>query len=203
MPDNVYTTIIDGLHKINFHGRLSTHFYGEPLLDKRLPELLNYARRRLPFSYIQINTNGDFLNEALFISLYRNGLDKLIVTNYDDFPKDHLLALQAKYPVHVFLRSSNDFGKVNRAGKIFRSDSLVDKPCKRPIGQLVINWEGNVLLCCQDFYAENVIGNIMRSTLPSIWNCDTFNTLRQVLLSGQRSQIPLCKNCDYSGQIPR
>lgn len=40
MSEKCYKKIIDELAGIGFRGRVSPHFYGEPLLDKRLPDLI-------------------------------------------------------------------------------------------------------------------------------------------------------------------
>lgn len=45
MDKKLFKKIIDELTSIPYKGRLSPHFYGEPLLDERLPKLLAYARK--------------------------------------------------------------------------------------------------------------------------------------------------------------
>lgn len=47
MDEKLFKKIIDELAEIPYKGRLSPHFYGEPLLDNRLPKLLAYAREKL------------------------------------------------------------------------------------------------------------------------------------------------------------
>jgi radical SAM protein with 4Fe4S-binding SPASM domain len=61
---------------------------------------------------------------------------------------------------------------------------------------MTINWKGDVLLCCQDFYGEYVMGNVNADSLQTIWNNDKFRKYREKLSKGQRRMIPICKYCD-------
>src|SRR5689334_10289174 len=59
MDDRLFNKIIDELGAIDFDGRLSYHFYGEPLLDKRLPGFIERSKQRVPHSHTEIYSNGD------------------------------------------------------------------------------------------------------------------------------------------------
>lgn len=83
MPVEVYYRIINQLQEIDFAGRISPYLMNEPLLDKRLPELIAYTRERCPESWIAINTNGDKLNDAIADSLFDAGLNSLDINAYD------------------------------------------------------------------------------------------------------------------------
>jgi 2-deoxy-scyllo-inosamine dehydrogenase (SAM-dependent)/8-amino-3,8-dideoxy-alpha-D-manno-octulosonate transaminase len=66
MQETLFEKIINELAIIDFDGRISYHFYGEPLLDKRLPRFVSETRRRVPKSTTEIYSNGDFLTLELF-----------------------------------------------------------------------------------------------------------------------------------------
>ena len=87
MPLDVYHRVIDQLGALQFRGRISPYLMNESLLDKRLPELIAYARRQCPQSWIAINTNGDALSEALAERLFDAGLNCMDVNAYDDAPQ--------------------------------------------------------------------------------------------------------------------
>jgi MoaA/NifB/PqqE/SkfB family radical SAM enzyme len=80
----VYYRVIDQLHDLDFRGRISPYLMNESLLDKRLPELIAYARRRCPQSWLAINTNGDALSETLIGRLFAAGLNCMDVNAYDN-----------------------------------------------------------------------------------------------------------------------
>lgn len=84
MALEVYHRIIDQLSNLHYDGRISPYLMNESLLDKRLPDLIAYARRRCPESWIAINTNGDALSATLLHRLFDAGLNCLDVNTYDD-----------------------------------------------------------------------------------------------------------------------
>ena len=83
MPIEVYHRVVDQLHELEFSGRISPYLMNEPLLDKRLPDLIAYTRAGCPESWISINTNGDALSEDLACRLFDAGLNSLDVNAYD------------------------------------------------------------------------------------------------------------------------
>ena len=84
MPLEVYHRVIDQLHDLDFSGRISPYLMNESLLDKRLPDLIAYARQRCPQSWLAINTNGDALSETLVIRLFEAGLNCMDINAYDN-----------------------------------------------------------------------------------------------------------------------
>lgn len=199
MPLETWEKIINDLSALGFAGRISPHHYGEPLLDKRLPELLSMARKACPDAELHFSSNGDLLTEALLLKLLDHGLDSILVTNYDDFERPLLTGLHEKYPDHVRYRQSRDMWFQNKAGvQLDRVSSHARMPCLRPSRQLVVNWKGNVVLCCNDYYENHVFGNVMDASLLEIWNSDEFRRYRRLLGKGYRAEIDICANCDTS-----
>jgi radical SAM protein with 4Fe4S-binding SPASM domain len=196
MSEETFIKIISQLSEINFCGSLAPVLYGEPLLDKRLPRLMKYYNKNIRYSHISIYTNGDMLNEEIFRNLIDNGVQYFLVTNYDNLLKPELNFLKQKYPFHIKLRNERDLIKIDRAGKIFQRNIQLNSPCLRPSREMVINWKGDILLCCQDFYGEYVMGNVHENSLLEIWNNEKFVEYRSKLSMGQRSVIPICKYCE-------
>ena len=203
MEQKVWQKIIDELSSLKFSGRISPHLYGEPLLDDRLPSFISYARKKCPNSYILFSTNGDYLTEKILLDLIERGVDFLTVTNYDDNENKKLNYLEKKYPGHLKVRSYMDFKKTDRSGEIYKRGLQLQIPCLRPTGQLVINWEGDILLCCMDYYAKVKFGNVKQQKIIDIWNSADFIKYRNQLKLGKRNVYAICKHCDDSGELPR
>ncbi len=202
MSEEMWKKIIDELSHLRYKGRISPHFYGEPLLDKRLAKFISYARTGCPDSYILIDTNGDYLNENLIKRLISSGVNKFFVTSYDESIPDHLRLLRNKFPANISLRSHLDFKKVNRSGKIFDVKTVCDKICYNPTFQLIIDWQGDVLLCCMDYYKEVTFGNVKDCRILDIWSNDRLQNNRIQLRKGNRESISICKYCDNAATIP-
>lgn len=201
MTAEMFRQIVAELAAMKFGGRLSLYFYGEPLLDRRLPEWVRHLRGKLPRAYLHLATNGDLLTEELFLTLVRSGVEMFFITNYDDEDKPHLTRLREKYPFHVELRRIQEASLTDRGGMIFARGRESDRPCFRPASQLVINWRGEVLLCCHDFYGRYKMGQVGEQSLKEIWHSPEFRRCREMLAQGQRSALSLCRHCDDSGAV--
>lgn len=202
LSESLWKKIIDELSELHYYGRISPHFFGEPLLDKRLVNLIAYAREKCPNSYILIVSNGDLLDEDIFLKLISSGVNKFYITNYNDIPSPIINKLVEKYPAHISVRQYTDFYKIDRAGMIFERKSSISKPCLSLLGQLVINWKGDVVLCCMDYYAKYVFGNVGERKILDIWTSQKISEYRKKLIKGLRESVEICKFCDYNGKIP-
>ena len=70
-------------------------------------------------------------------------------------------------------------------------------PCYRPSNQVVIDWKGDVVLCCNDFYANHTFGNVSNKPLLESWNHPTLDSMRSTLSrKGGRQSFDFCKECD-------
>ena len=61
---------------------------------------------------------------------------------------------------------------------------LHNKPCAYPWNNPVVNWDGDVSICCVDFNKQGVVGNIHDKTLYSIWHDAPIDKYRKDHLSG-------------------
>jgi GTP 3',8-cyclase len=120
-------------------------------------------------------------------------------------PKKQTMGILRKFGIQRLSEAGlgNDFESIsNRAGNIddFRGavkDPLV-KHCTKPFRFLNINWKGNALLCCNDFYGKTNMGNANEQSLVDIWNGEKFNIYRLRLQNKNRSSF-LCVGCDSNG----
>ena len=87
----------------------------------------------------------------------------------------------------------------NHAGMCGELDYSADKkPCVKPFREMGICYDGSVNICCNDFAAQCVIGNVKDKSLNEIWNSDILHAYRRMLLSEGHKLRP-CHGCDYTG----
>jgi len=98
------------------------------------------------------------------------------------------------------------FSLQNRAGSI--PDFLpptkepVSRMCVKPFRLLNINWRGEAMICCNDYYADVPAGRVPEQTLMQIWSGPVLTAYRRHLTRKDRS-LPLCRTCDcHSGAYP-
>lgn len=205
LMDAFFYKIINELSEIDFSGRLSPHFYGEPLLDIRLTEFMAYARKRLPKAYIQLFTNGDFLTYKLFQELLEAGVDSFRIAQHSESPSEILTATlrmlddetrTSRIEVINFFASKQPL--MNRGGLIEIETNQKWKHCDYVSG-LTIDYEGNLLLCCQDYLSKYKFGNIATERLQDIWDKAKYKLLRDKIQCGIWP-LDICKECNKSLQ---
>ena len=81
---NLFSKIIKDLKEINFNNRLSLYNNNEPLLDKRIFEMIEICRKELPNCFIEIKTNARSLTFEKLLQLFNSGLDYLYINDYVD-----------------------------------------------------------------------------------------------------------------------
>jgi len=203
MDDKLFKKIINELSEFNYRGQLLFHFYGEPLTDKRLPEFVSYARKRLPKADLQINTNGFLLTIPLYEKLVASGVDSFFITQYfKEIPpniKKLLIYLRNKPKKHNKIKYrvlGSELSLSNRGGEI-KVDNPVDSErpiCAYPKNILNIDYFGNVILCCNDYHSSIIFGNLKREKLLNIWNKSDYRKFRKELKK-RIFKLSICRRC--------
>ncbi len=86
----------------------------------------------------------------------------------------------------------------NRAGNIYQAvKSPLNLFCERPFNHLDIGFDGSILLCCQDWKFEEVMGKINEKSIMEVWCSKKYEKKRRDLLGFKRTG--LCAKCDWRG----
>lgn len=216
--------IADQLASINFTGIINISGTGEPLLTKHVVNIVKqFGDADI---HTEIVTNGDMLvkkgGPELIAKLYSVGLRQFVISMYDGPEQiQSFNTLFASCGIDKSLYSlrdrwydeSEDYGLLytNRAGNIeleHLSDIAKQKlitsgrsACFYTHYSMMIDWNGDVLLCCQDMYNRTVrFGNVKNRSLIDIWTDAKLMEFRNKLKNGERSLSP-CNNCNANGQI--
>ena len=219
---NVYQKLINDLERINFSGRISFSGFCEPLLTKNLNEYIKIARGKLEKVQLEIVTNGDPLlaknGKSRLKVLFDMGLNNCRVSLYDGphqidfFEKlkeelslsDEQLIIRKRYlgPDESFgLTISNRAGSVKLKNEYFELKPLEEplkQPCYYPFYKVLLDHNGDVLICSNDWKKEAVVGNIGDESLVKIWSNKMFSNIRKSLINNNRCHKP-CKTCDVNG----
>jgi len=203
LADELFYKIIDNLVDIDYTGNIFFNQYNEPLLDKRLPQFLLYVKEQLPECFTYINTNGDALDLKLWNALRESGLGYANISQYDGYITDKITHTgnnvkdedKWRFVVNLF----DDNTKLdNRAGLVDLPNAVqlpLKETCPRPFMQMIINYEGNVVLCCDDYHNKIVAGSIKNERIEDIWKGEVFSRHRKLLGQGNRGQLEICKLC--------
>jgi radical SAM protein with 4Fe4S-binding SPASM domain len=199
------------LKEINYKGSVTMCGYGEPLLHKEVSEI---ARKLAKVSFVEIVTNGDTLKAKTIKDLYNANTNKLLISMYDgpeQVEKFQNMIKQSGVPSDfVILRdrwydATKDYGikLTNRTGTIKVGEQVENNfytKCFYPSYQFLIDWNGDVFLCPQDWQRRVTMGNIMQETVFNIWKGPIMTKYRKKLLMGDRSLNP-CNKCNAEGTL--
>lgn len=211
MNEKIINKIHDQLLEIEFNGTIALCGYGEPLLHKDISKITQTLSK---VSKVEIVTNGDVLTSKKLQDLYLAKASKVLVSMYDgpeQIEKFKKMTKDANVPEEfIILRDRwhdqyNDFGVklTNRAGTInVGEQEKVDKTktCFYPAYQFLIDWDGNIYLCPQDWQRRVSMGNIMQESIYEIWIGKTLSKFRKNLLLGKRCNNP-CIKCNADGTL--
>jgi radical SAM protein with 4Fe4S-binding SPASM domain len=196
MPIELIHKIIDDLADLGFKGKICPHFYGEPLMDKRLPEIISYIRKKLKKSKITVYSNGDFLTTDLFEELIKRGVNMFEITQHDKEISENMKKLfdflekNPKYKNYLSYRTKLFFD--NRGGLLDIKETVKREKCF--FDSLVIDYKGNVVLCCNDFLSEYSFGNLSHEKIIDVWNKPSFKKIRKECSVGVFN-LKICKKC--------
>lgn len=189
MQSEQFERILDRLVEAGFAGRLSYHFYNEPLLHPRLPQFVARVRERLPAVRQILYSNGDYLTEEKYRDLRERGIERFVITQHDGKPGAPKPDLTWLTPQQLNLTS--------RAGTVVAGPPVAPgMVCFAPTDMLIITITGNVVLCYEDSQEEVVMGNVFETPIMEIWESDVFSELRRALAGGDRCATEICRRCN-------
>jgi cyclic pyranopterin phosphate synthase len=199
MDESLYHKIIDELALWQFAGHIHPFWFGEPLLDKRLPDLISYTKMKLPKSTITVFTNGDLLTIQTFKKLKHAGVDGFWITQHDKSETQTMKEFKkyinengsagVKITYHIIDNYMNRGGLVNVNKKTY-----TPKYCLMPSKHITIDYAGNVVLCCNDYFSTISFGNLKIESLTDIWNKPSYIKIRKELWKGLMRH-DMCKKC--------
>lgn len=194
------------LQDFNFTGRIGFVGFGEPLLHPNLEECIKQIKVCKSAQWIEINTNGDFLTRDLAIKLADAGCTNITISMYDSDKTEYFKNMLHGINVELVLRHHYDEGKqynlnlINRIDIVKKNKILnVNRPCYMPFYKLFIDWNGDYLLCEQDWRKSTNKYNVRTTTIKDFW-LDKLNFYRKNLVNGDRNLYP-CSTCDINGTL--
>lgn len=198
--------------------RISFSGFGEPLLHKGFEDIIRVFRAHRPNNTIEVNTNGDRLTVAKVRELFDAGLTYLYVNMYDGpeqragfeqmFEEAGLEASQWRLRPH-WPSAPDDFGLTlnNRSGLVNAPEielgplnQALQMRCHYPFYKMLVDWNGDVLFCSNDWGREIIVGNVLKTGISDIWLSEKMFQVRRHLMKGERCFSP-CSRCDVHGTL--
>ena len=196
---------------LKYEGAVVLSGFGEPLLHSAIVELCrSFGRVGCRF---EIVTNGDRLSKDLVQDLVAAGVNFFVISLYDH--PDQVRVFREMFDsmgldsTHYLLRDrwhgpDKQYGLklTNRAGMVETGPQpplRPDHPCHYPSYSMTVDWNGDVLLCMQDWSRRVRFGNVHDKTLLDIWSSPPFMRRRRDLMR-RRDKAP-CNGCNADGMV--
>lgn len=116
--------------------------------------------------------------------------------------QESFLSLKERYPeedVYIYVSGNYGFGDIEL---IKQTDEQgvqgilsFESVCSAPFDDIVILWNGDVVLCCYDYDGFNIIGNVNDNTIEEIWNGEGVRNLREIFNKRDTHFLRLCRKC--------
>jgi len=215
---DLYEKIMKDLSQIDYSGTLIYSGFGEPLLYKRIEAIIELSKRHCPGARLEITTDGDFVTPDKLRALFNAGLDLLLISMYDGPHQvgelERTISEASLMPNNVILRErwlppEEHYGITlnNRSGMVEIPDAGISRPveplkrrCFYPFYQVLIDYDGSVLLCPHDWGKKMIVGNLNDKSLNDLWNNSLMKRVRLNLAREDRNFAP-CKDCDVDGML--
>ena len=255
MDYDLFRKVIDDLRKFPEPLKmLRLAANGEPLLNKRLPEMIEYARGGVT-QWIEFVSNASLLTPELNRKLVSAGLDRIRISIEGIGEEQYYEMSGVKIDWNKFVANIKDLyeHKGNCEIYIKTVDAAVDTEEKRekffstfgdicdkisiehvipiwtgydeiyqdfdietaeglhghavkeldvcpfPFYSFVINPDGEVTVCCNDWERKISMGNVTSESVYDIWNGEKYhNFLLGMLQKGRKENHPVgCAKCQY------
>lgn len=210
MTRDTLSSLVNNLHANNYKGRIVFSGMGEPTLNKDILNLIRIAKGRI--SEIQMYTNGDkILNDEWYTleEFIEAGLTSIFIDVYDSVDQhrkweEKIHKLQPNVPIHLSAKYNFPLAAfTNRAGTVKTKgvpQEVLKTPCFLPHTKAFIDWDGSMLLCCNDWArAAGRFGNVNETPFHKLWLSDEMNKVRSKLMLDRAVAGNPCNTCNAIG----
>ena len=186
--------LADELSYYEWDGVISVSGYGEPLLHPDIGNIIKqFTARGLNTRLV---TSGDRILNKRFTPEEIDDWDLLSIKidcydGQDDVDKMNDILKNLKTSKRI---STGPDEISNRGGYLWKSN--VNMPCYQPSMKSIMDWNGDIYVCCEDWNKNVSFGNIYKQTFSSIWLSEELHDVRKRLQNGMRT-FSSCQNCNF------
>ena len=197
MPTEKVHDLVDQASKLGYRGTVQFQYYSEPTCDPRLVSFVRYAKGK--GMRTEIATNGTLLTDELCMQL--DGVaDKIVIGIANRKPQRYWMARFRRTEVSVFLDRPEAWAVTHFSPQNERLQAMIRKnintTCHIPRKYLIIQYDGEMSLCCDDLAHAWDLGNAFEKSLEELWWSEKHTEIiRTLSVPGGRLNYPYCRIC--------
>lgn len=160
LDDGTIVEVARRMHEeFGFRGLVAFHYYNEPLMQAaRLYALVDAIREAVPRARFVLWSNGTLLTDEL---RPLRAFGQIYITDYGNLNKQHVDRLRQ-------LASHVQICRWPLDGRTTAQDAYSIRPCGRMFVEFVVDFHGNVHLCCHDWRGLGSPGNVFKDDLATL-----------------------------------
>jgi len=192
--------VIHRLNESGYIGMLHWGWMGEPLMDARLPIMVKKVKDKTRFFNRQyLYTNGDFLTPEFAEFLMRQGINRFFISTHGRDPtelRDRFATFIPPEALRIVVMHEQEASVCNRGGAVTVNNPTPGmRTCNRDNYKIcpIIAWNGDMMLCHNDYHRVHPVGNIADQSLRELWLGD-YQKLRREMEGGY-FRLPICHKC--------
>lgn len=177
-----------------FTGIFSLSGFGEPTLNPDFFSIVSMLKEETT-AKVDIITNGSNIEKVL-----KCKADSIHVSAYSPKLEEKILNMVHRDSRIMVLPKYKQDNFNNRGGILYRTEKHLNDSCNILFMKLSIDYNGDILKCCSDWFKEDTLGNIYNNSIWDIW----FNKTKKdkiKMLNGLRNEIKICQNCNAKGNL--
>jgi len=70
------------------------------------------------------------------------------------------------------------------------------KPCSLIWQRMVVDWNGEVVLCCDDWNHSTILGNLKKQTIEEVWKGEKLKSIKEAHVKEEFWKVPICARCN-------
>lgn len=198
MPTGKVLDIINQAAELGYRGTIQFQYYSEPAYEPRLTSFVKHAKKRGMIT--EIATNGTLLTDALCRQL-DGVIDKVVIGVANSRPREYWLAKFHKtMKVSIFTNRQGVWAVTHFSPQKRRLRAMIreniNAPCHIPRKYLIIQYDGEMSLCCDDLSHAWNLGNALEKPLGELWWSERhIEILKTLSVPGGRLKYPYCRIC--------
>lgn len=185
----------------NYNGLFSLSGFGEPTLHPQIKEIIEIIKQKCLKAKILVITNGDYYEKL--IDIEGINIEFSMYEKFDDEKLSNLSKLKSPYKIKDVENNTKKLFN-NRAGNANVGNDVtlpLNQCCNLPFYKIDVDVNGDVLLCCSDWYRKEILGNVIEENILDVWNNSKYSKIRNSLIHGNRKECKLCSKCNTNGLL--
>ena len=196
--DEIVTSGLDSLI-ISLDGA-SQETYNKYRINGKLSEVLDLAKRIVK-SRSKMNRKNPLLRWQFLMMKHNEHEIPAIRKLAKEIKVDNLefktVQIYSKEDIEKFLPQNPRYRRYRIKGDNFELKAGIPNRCRRIWVNAVINWNGEMAVCCFDKDIDQKIGNLEDKNILNLWKGNNFQSFRQQILKDRRI-FAMCRNCGES-----